>query len=322
MVCRHQSLLLSRPETDDNGSMTTAEHAGERNQVGEANGLDGAAALVFHWAPPAFISLALIALVVLWYGGGVASTALWPQQHVLFLRWNAAAASIPSEVWSAITLLGDAAVAMALFAWLICARPPTWAALLASVPAGALISLTAKHSAAALRPGAVLDSATFNVVGPVLQHNSFPSGHSISAFAFAAAVLATCVASPKAWRDKALVLAVLAAAAAVSVSRVAVGAHWPLDIVAGAALGWLAGLSGAALARYTGWWTWLFLGAGRPAVGAALIAWGVLLWLRPHETFSCLMVVGLAGLCATGVGGVVLLRVAAQRSQSSAEQRA
>jgi len=40
------------------------------------------------------------------------------------------------------------------------------------------------------------------------------------------------------------VLAVL-----VAISRVAVGAHWPLDVVAGAVLGWLAGLSGAVIAH-------------------------------------------------------------------------
>lgn len=291
-------------------------HAPETIQLGRA------ASRLVIWAAPAFIVLALIGLLVLWFDGEVASTALWPEQHVLFLWWNGALASFPSEIWSAITLLGDAAVVLALFAWFLRSKPQVWAALLASVPAGALISVSAKHWAGVSRPAAVLDSATFNVIGALLQHNSFPSGHSISAFAAAAAVLATCVARPQRWRDWALILGGLLAATIVAVSRVAVGAHWPLDIAAGAAFGWLAGLSGAALALHTGWWTWLFRGAGRHASRAALILWGLLLWLRPHETLSCIAVVGLAGLCAISVGALGLSRGPVQRSQTSPEQGA
>lgn len=288
----------------------------------EAILLGRAASRLVILAAPALLVLALIGLLVLRFGGGAASTALWPEQHVLFLWWNGALASFPSEIWSAITLLGDAAVVLALFALLLRSKPQVWAALLASVPAGALISVSAKHWASASRPAAVLDSATFNVIGPILQHNSFPSGHSISAFAVAAAVIATWVARPQRWHDWALILGGLLAATMVAVSRVAVGAHWPLDIAAGAAFGWLAGLSGAALALHSGWWTWLCRGAGRHAAGAALILWGLLLWLRPHETLSCIAVVGLAGLCAISVGVFLLLRGPAQRSQTSPEQGA
>jgi hypothetical protein len=39
----------------------------------------------------------------------------------------------------------------------------------------------------------------------------------------------------------------------IGLSRIAVGAHWPVDVLAGAALGWLCGLSGL-------WWSarWRF----------------------------------------------------------------
>lgn len=258
------------------------------------------------WAAPAFVTLLLVGLLVQWHGGGIAGTARWPAQQAVFLAWNSSFAAMPSTLWSAITLLGDAAVLMPVLALFVLGRPRVWAAMLASVPAGALLSTTVKHWAAVPRPPAVLGHTWFKLIGPALYNNSFPSGHAISAFAVAAAVLATCAARPRRGSDWLLITCGLLVATVIALSRVAVGAHWPLDIAAGAAIGWLSGLSGAALARYTGWWHWLFLGAGRQVAGAGLMLWGLLLWLRPHETLTCAAVLGAAGLCAMG-GGLALL---------------
>ena len=258
------------------------------------------------WATPAFITLVLVGLLVSWHGGGIEGTASWPEQQAVFLAWNTNFAAVPSSLWSAITLLGDSTVLMPMLALFVLSRPRIWAAVLASVPAGALLSASVKHWAGVPRPAAVLDQAWFNLVGPALHHNSFPSGHTISAFAAAAAVLATCVARPQRGRDWILIAWGLLPAIVIALSRVAVGAHWPLDLAAGAAIGWLAGLSGAALARRPGWWHWLFFGAGRPAAGAGLILWGVLLWLRPHQTLTCAVVLGVAGLSAVAAGFTLL----------------
>jgi membrane-associated phospholipid phosphatase len=255
------------------------------------------------WAAPALSLLLLVGLLVGWHGGGIVGTARWPDQQATFLSWNAAFAVLPSAFWFAVTLLGDSAVLLPLIALgSVRGRPKVWAATLASVPAGGLMSAAVKHWAGVPRPAAVLDPALFNVIGPVLQFNSFPSGHTISAFAAAAAVLATCAPRPRQGRDWALIAGGLSAAAVVALSRVAVGAHWPLDLAAGAAIGWLAGLSGAALARRTAWWHWLFFGPGRRASAAGLILWGPLLWARPHQTLTCAVVLGLAGLCAIAAG--------------------
>lgn len=254
------------------------------------------------WASPAFIALVLVGVLVSWHGGGIAGTAYWPGQQAVFLAWNTSLAALPPTLWSAMTLLGDSTVLMPLLALSVLGRPRVWAAVLGSVPAGALLSVSVKQWAGVPRPAAVLDQTWFHLVGPALHHNSFPSGHTISAFAAAAAVLATCVATPQRGRDWVLIACGVLAATVVALSRVAVGAHWPLDIAAGAAIGWLAGLSGAALARYPGWWHWLFLGAGRQAAGAGLILWGLLLWLRPHGTMANAALLWLAGLCAIGAG--------------------
>jgi len=285
--------------------MAAHRQPGTGNAI-QASGPQRGAWRPWVWAAPAFITLVLVGLLVSWHGGGIAATANWPEQQAVFIAWNANFAALPSALWSAITLMGDSTVLLATLALFVLVSPRIWAAVLGSVPAGALLSTSVKHWAGVPRPAAVLDQTWFNLIGPALHHNSFPSGHTISAFAAAAAVLATCVARPQRGRDWLLIACGVLAATVIALSRVAVGAHWPLDLAAGAAIGWLAGLSGAALARHTGWWHWLFFGAGRQAAGTGLILWGLLLWVRPHETLTCAAVLGLAGLCAGWVGITLL----------------
>lgn len=256
------------------------------------------------WFLPAIVALALVAGVTS-YEGGIANTVRCSGHQAAFLALNAAFAAFPSALWSAFTLLGDSTVIMLLLAPLLMARPQAWAAVLASVPAGGLSSLLIKHWAALPRPAAMLDHSLFSLIGPPLLTNSFPSGHSLTAFAVAAAVLAT-VASSRPGRNRLQVAAGLLLAVVVALSRIAVGAHWPLDLVTGAAVGWLAGLCGAELARRTGWWRWLFFGAGRRLASTGLIVAGAMLWLRQHGTSACAVEL-VAGLSGAGVGLWLLL---------------
>lgn len=67
-----------------------------------------------------------------------------------------------------------------------------------------------------------------HVVGPVITTESFPSGHTASAFALA---VATALFLPQYW----LVLTILAIM--VGISRIYMGVHYPLDTIVGAAIG-------------------------------------------------------------------------------------
>lgn len=166
-----------------------------------------------------------------------------------FIAWNSAAAAAPAFLWAGLTNLGSTSGAFALLAgWL--ARQPRWsaAALLAIIP-GSIYTHGLKEFFAEARPAAVLDPEQINVIGEILRTSSFPSGHSATAFGFAA-VVALC--SLQAGR-KHIAWIALALAMLVALSRVAVGAHWPLDIFAGGAGGWLCGAIGV-------WWSarWRF----------------------------------------------------------------
>jgi membrane-associated phospholipid phosphatase len=222
----------------------------------------------------------------------------------LFLRLNAASAALPAPVWSFLTLLGDTSILLAILSPLLLWRPQALMACVAAVPAGGLASVLLKRLFEQPRPAGVLDAAQFQIIGPILSHHSFPSGHSITAFAVAAALLAAPAPGGGARRPAWAVAGVLAMAAAVGFSRVAVGAHWPLDVVGGALTGWLAGLSGAALVRRSG------LGAGTGggpslqarrsvyALAAVLAGVGSWLFLSQPAYPQGVAAVWLAGACS------------------------
>ena len=88
----------------------------------------------------------------------------------------------------------------------------------------------------------MLDATQFHLLGEPLHLESFPSGHTVSAFA-----AATTLYLARTDRPGRRPLWLFGLAAAAGLSRVAVGAHWPGDVLAGAAIGLIAGALGHAL---------------------------------------------------------------------------
>jgi membrane-associated phospholipid phosphatase len=165
--------------------------------------------------------------------------------QALFLALNGLAAGLPAVIWSDLTVLGDTLVALCLLLPFLRRRPDlVLAALLASLPA-TLLSHGIKDGMAVPRPFAVLADQV-HVIGPYLKAGSFPSGHTTTAFVLAA-VLALGL------RGRGTAAWVLALALLAGLSRVAVGAHWPMDVAGGILCGWVSGLIGLWLAeRYQG----------------------------------------------------------------------
>lgn len=113
-------------------------------------------------------------------------------------------------------------------------------ALVAAAAAGLSAGLMAriiKNMLDIPRPAAVLDRDSFRIVGDILEALSMPSGHTLTVFAIATTFY---FSLPATHRVYGLWLFVLAAIS--GTTRVAVGAHWPSDVFAGAAIGLLFGL--------------------------------------------------------------------------------
>ncbi|WP_374592440.1 phosphatase PAP2 family protein [Aquabacterium sp.] len=176
-------------------------------------------------------------------------------------------APLASAWWSGITVMG-LGLSMFLVFGIWAERQPGWmAAYLLCLLIGGLLVHLVKHAIDAPRPPAVLSLSELHVIGSVLRTRSMPSGHSASAFAFAAVMLL----SPNPWSLRRLLLVpVLVAATLIALSRIAVGAHWPLDVLVGSALGWVFGGMSVALAATSGLTRWC---ASRPGRWVLTLTW-------------------------------------------------
>lgn len=162
-----------------------------------------------------------------------------------FISLNLELNKVPDYVWSNVTQLGEAMVLLPLIFVCTLSKRNAWKAIMFSVPVASFLSIFFKRLTSIPRPAAIIDHSEITLLGKVLiGHTSLPSGHTITVFAASIAVLMTLYPSMKTRHDKLVLSVLLALTVLISLSRVAVGAHWPLDLFIGAACGWIAGYSG------------------------------------------------------------------------------
>jgi membrane-associated phospholipid phosphatase len=212
------------------------------------------------WAPP-LVALLLLALI-----------AATGTNRSLFLQLNYAGHALGENFWVNLTLLGDGAVALALVLPCIKRSPQCfWSALIAAVLATIFVQ-GMKQVINVPRPLAVFGPEDFFHVGPGYRAVSFPSGHAAAIFAI------TGIWIMGLRGHHLLRLALLALAVLVSLSRVMVGVHWPLDLLGGMLGGWGAAWCGLALYARRGWKT---AGVGGLIAGTVLLVIaGALLFSR------------------------------------------
>ena len=181
------------------------------------------------WGVPAF---ALLTLLLIGPGGF---------NQPLFLALNHALYLEPGGIWLNITLFGDAGMIMVLVLPFVGRRPDLiWSGLLAGLIAAVLIN-GGKELFMIDRPPSVLAAGQFHQIGNRFGALSFPSGHTAAGFALAG-VVAQLDFSPR------VRVGMLLFATLIGLSRIAIGAHWPMDIAGGMLVGWIAALAGVALA--------------------------------------------------------------------------
>jgi len=175
------------------------------------------------WLPPIIILAASLAIFVM------------NGNSDLFLMTNSPHTFPGDRFWLYATVIGDSALLLVVLLPFVGRQPRIlWHILIAAIFATVMVQLL-KNGLGLPRPLSVLGDRV-HVIGPELSRKSFPSGHSAAVFTLVSVF----------WlRSVTLFLTIPATLLAIIVaySRLAVGAHWPLDIAGGMLIGWLAGVS-------------------------------------------------------------------------------
>lgn len=221
--------------------------------------IPGARARDFLWC-----LLPLLVMLGLW---------LFAPEPQLFRWLNQAAQALPTMFWVSFNILGNGWGIFGLACPLLVFAPRLLIAALCSGAISGVLSHLLKHSLEMPRPAGVIDPSSFFILGKQLTHFAMPSGHTLTAFAILSAFY---FALPLQRRSAFIWLFLVATLA--GFARIAVGAHWPADVLAGAAVGLFSGAAGAYLTRRIPEWAlqpqaWLM----RIISGAGLICIYILL---------------------------------------------
>lgn len=157
----------------------------------------------------------------------------------LFIFLNNSVAPLGKTFWGITTNLGDGYMAALVPLFFARKRPDMFrASLIATIIALPFVQ-GIKFYTGVIRPGFILPEAT-NVIGHLPSSFSFPSGHTATvALIFGIIFL---MAEKRIYRRLALILMILG-----GFSRIAVGVHWPLDVVVGFMVGLSSASAGALL---------------------------------------------------------------------------
>jgi membrane-associated phospholipid phosphatase/putative flippase GtrA len=155
----------------------------------------------------------------------------------LFETLNTLATPGTAVFWANITNLGDGLLASCIGIAVFSRLSRNLTTVFVTVILVGLLVQLAKYGfnnlpweSVSLRPVGRLGLDAVNVIGPKLEHYSFPSGHSAAAATVATII---CLKIP----SRTMRTLVIIGATLVALSRAVVGAHWPSDIAAGALLG-------------------------------------------------------------------------------------
>lgn len=210
--------------------------------------------------PDSVSALNLLLLVLFGVAIVIGIYGLNPEQYVNdqkagFIALNGWLSAFPN-FWRNVTTLGDVLVLLPLLSFLLLSNSRIWAALISSIPLAVLLSLLGKEFFAMPRPASVLDVQQFVVIGDAIRrHSALPSGHTITIFTAATAIAGILLYEKRLPHVRRWVITLFTAASLIALSRVAVGAHWPVDLLLGAILGVFAGVSGVLLTfRFKRWW--------------------------------------------------------------------
>lgn len=199
----------------------------------------------------------LSSIVLFLYSNNVLSVYGYVQiQKSYFYSFNNYLGQYPTIQYN-LTQLGDASILLSFLVILVLYTPVIWEFFLSALLVSAIFSKVLKVVFLVPRPAQALNDGSFIIVGKKLVgFSSLPSGHSITFFTILTVLMFAFM--PKKLTLKILwIVLLLTIGLIIVLTRVGVGAHWPLDIIIGSIIGYISGLLGIYISIKYKIWSWI-----------------------------------------------------------------
>lgn len=209
-----------------------------------------------------FITPALLLMfigLVFFFNNAINPIAYIDFQKKWFYDLNAFLSQIPNFQYN-ITQFGDASICLSILTILFLKYPKLWEALISASIFSAIFSKILKEFFCVPRPASALDTNSFIIIGKMLpgSTSSLPSGHSITIMTVLTVLMFAF--EPKNNLKKTIWFAAfLTTGLIVAMSRVAIGAHFPIDVMIGCIVGYISGISGIFFSRKYNFLSWISL---------------------------------------------------------------
>lgn len=202
------------------------------------------------------IIIALILLCIIYYHNGFSIQNYIAIQKDYFFYINSNLSKYPATEYN-LTQMGDALISSSFLTIFIVYAPRVWGSLITASLISVIICYILKEFFSVPRPAAVFDHKSFTIIGTALHgNNSLPSGHSITVFTMLTILmysfLPTKFTHKLIWYFICTIVGLF-----LVITRAAVGAHHPLDIIFGSIIGYICGLCGIFISRKFNIWNWM-----------------------------------------------------------------
>lgn len=206
---------------------------------------------------PTILLFFIVAL--LYTNNAINPTAYIEFQQKWFYALNAFLSQTPQIQYN-ITQFGDASICLSILTVLFLKYPKLWEALISASIFSAIFSKILKEFFSVPRPASALNIDSFVIIGKMLPGptSSLPSGHSITILTVVTVLMFAFM--PQSNLKKTIWFsAILTIGLALAMSRVAIGAHFPLDVIVGCIIGYISGIAGIFFARKYHFLSWIGL---------------------------------------------------------------
>ncbi|MBW1658621.1 phosphatase PAP2 family protein [Flavobacterium plurextorum] len=203
---------------------------------------------------PAVLLLLIAAFLFMLDALHAESYILVQREH--FFMLNSVLSQYP-ELQYNLTETGNTLVVASLLSIFVLHAPKIWECLASALLVSCLFSSGLKKLFHVPRPAAFFDNGSFTIIGRTLSgYNSLPSGHSITIFTALSILMFAFM--PARLRNR-IVWCVLIVAAGLGLilTRVALGAHYPIDVIVGGIVGYICALAGIFISTRYRIWKWI-----------------------------------------------------------------